>query len=461
MYPILLIDFGSTYTKTTVVDLDQQMLMQTAQSFTTVDTDIRHGLEAALADMGTTLDSFREVYACSSAAGGLRMAVSGLMPELTAKAAHMAALGAGAKVVRTFRHELTRDDLSAIEQLRPDIFLLCGGTDGGNRRCIEHNAHALASIQTPFPILFAGNRSAEDTCRELLKEREVYYCPNVLPSLNVIHIEPVQEVIRSVFHEKIVQGKGLSEMNSLLDRIAMPTPSAVQTALELLSKGTERQNGIGELIGIDIGGATTDVYSMAKGDPQDPNVVVKSLPEPFSKRTVEGDIGMRYSLSGIVDEAGLQRLAETSGLPVETVSALLHALQEEKSLLPRDEEAQALDFALAKEAVTTAMRRHAGQLETMYTPLGRQYLQSGKDLRGVGHLILTGGALLHTSRLREMIADCLYTEDHPNRLLPRRVRIQVDNRYILSAMGVLSKKDPDAALTILKKELRVDRDTQS
>ena len=99
-HPVLLIDFGSTYTKITAVDTDSGTLLQTAQSFTTVETDIRDGLQNALQKADVTLEDFAAVYACSSAAGGLRMAVSGLMPDLTSKAARMAALGAGAKVVR-------------------------------------------------------------------------------------------------------------------------------------------------------------------------------------------------------------------------------------------------------------------------------------------------------------------------------------------------------------------------
>lgn len=453
MYPILLIDFGSTFTKITAVDLEQKKLLGTAQSFTTVETDIRHGLENALDLLGKKIEDYKELYACSSAAGGLRMAVSGLMPELTSKAAHMAALGAGAKVIRNFSHELTREDIQSLEEIHPDILLLCGGTDGGNRRCIEHNAAAIAAMENRFPIIYAGNRSALDTCRDLLQEREVYYCKNVLPSLDVIQIEEVQQVIRDLFQQKIVQGKGLSEVNALLDRIAMPTPGAVQKSLELLSRGTDSTGGLGELVGIDIGGATTDVYSMAEGLPQDSNVLFRSLPEPYSKRTVEGDIGMRYSIGGIVDEAGYERLSENSGLPVSKITEMLAYLHREKGKLPEDDEWNALDFALAKEAITTAVRRHAGRLEEVYTPHGLQYLQTGKDLRNVENIVLTGGALLHTAQLKRMISGCLHSEREPLVLLPKRARIFLDRQYILSAMGVLSEHYPDVALTILKKEL--------
>lgn len=461
MYPVLLFDFGSTYTKVTAVDVDAPAILQTAQSFTTVETDIGAGLDLALSRMGAHPDDFREMYACSSAAGGLRMVVSGLMPELTSKAAHMAALGAGAKVVRSFSHELTAADLQEIMVLQPDIFLLCGGTDGGNRRCIEENAKALAGMDFDFPVIYAGNRSARDVCSGFLREKTVHYCENVLPTLDTIRIDEVQAVIREIFQQRIVQGKGLSRINELLDRIAMPTPFAVQKALELLAKGTGSVPGLGELAGIDIGGATTDVYSMADGLPEHTSVLTKSLPEPWSKRTVEGDIGMRYSLDGVVEEAGYRQLAEFSGLPVEKVTAMLRSLQEEKSLLPADRDWKALDFALAKTAVTTAMHRHAGCLEEVYTPQGKQYIQTGKDLRSVTHLVLTGGALLHTDHVHRMVSGCLYSERNPHRLLPREVTVHLDQKYILSAIGVLSEHYPDAALTILKKELSNAGNTKS
>lgn len=452
-HPVLLIDFGSTYTKITAVDTDRGTLLQTAQSFTTVETDIRDGLQNALQKADVTLEDFAAVYACSSAAGGLRMAVSGLMPDLTSKAARMAALGAGAKVVRSFSHELTQDDQEEIRAIAPDILLLCGGTDGGNRTCIEHNARVLADLDPAFPIIFAGNRSAKDTCRTILKDRNVYYCDNVLPALDTIRVEEVQQIIRAIFQKNIVRGKGLSQVNEILDRIAMPTPGAVHRALELLSGGTKNTKGWGELLGVDLGGATTDVYSMAAGDPQMANVTLKGLPEPFSKRTVEGDIGMRYSLLGVVEESGYERLAEISGLPSAQLPAMLASLDTEKAYLPSDTAFAALDAAVASEALRIAISRHTGRLEEFYTPMGRQYLQTGKDLRTVNTLIATGGALLHAKDLPAIVSRALYTESDPSLLLPETMEIWLDRNYILSAMGVLSEHDPDAALAILTKEL--------
>ncbi|MBR6793303.1 MAG: glutamate mutase L, partial [Clostridia bacterium] len=162
MRPVLLIDFGSTYTKLTAVDLEGECLLGTAAAYTTVQTDINDGLRAALAQLEQKTGplSYSQTFACSSAAGGLRMVTSGLVPELTGEAARLASLGAGAKVVGVYAFQLTEDDLEEIAGLQPDIFLLVGGTDGGNTECILHNARMLASLKGSFPIIIAGNRTA-------------------------------------------------------------------------------------------------------------------------------------------------------------------------------------------------------------------------------------------------------------------------------------------------------------
>ena len=232
MKPVLLIDFGSTYTKVTAVDVEGESVLGTAQSFTTIQTDINEGLHNALAilEEKTGKLSFTETYACSSAAGGLRMVTSGLVPELTGEAAKMASLGAGAKVVGIYAFQLTEDDLEEIARLKPDIFLLVGGTDGGNTECILHNAKMLASMKPEFPIVVAGNRTASRECQRILEGCEVYVCPNVMPKFGVLKIEETQKQIRQIFLNRIVQAKGLSVAAELLDDIMMPTPSAVLQA---------------------------------------------------------------------------------------------------------------------------------------------------------------------------------------------------------------------------------------
>jgi uncharacterized protein (TIGR01319 family) len=454
MQPVLLIDFGSTYTKVTAVDLSGPTLLGTAAHFTTVETDINEGLNNALGELSKkvgTLD-YTARYACSSAAGGLRMITSGLVPELTAEAARLASLGAGAKVIKVYAYELTEEDIEEIDALKPDIFLLTGGTDGGNRAYIEQNARMLAQCKTRFPILVAGNRSSTTTCLRILEGREVTACPNVMPKLGALNIEPTQNEIRALFLERIIKAKGLSTAAELIDGILMPTPAAVLSAMELLSGGTKTTPGLGELVGVDLGGATTDIYSIAAGHP-DHDAVMKGLPEPYAKRTVEGDIGMRYSALGVLEAVGVERLAELSGLSEAQVLAMTEHISAQPDSLPDTEDYAALDYAIACAAIETAVTRHAGHLEEIYTPTGPAYMQMGKNLTGVTKLVVTGGAIIHNQQAPLIARHAFYTESAPFSLKPKTADIYIDRRYILASMGLLGQNHPDAALTIMKKEL--------
>ena len=455
MKAVLLIDFGSTYTKLTAVDLDGERVLGTAQSFTTIHTDINDGLEnaRALLEQKTGKLDFAETYACSSAAGGLRMVTSGLVPELTGEAAKLASLGAGAKVVGVYAFQLTEDDLEDIQKAKPDIFLLVGGTDGGNTECILHNAKMLASMKPAFPIVVAGNRTAARECQRILDGCEVYVCPNVMPKFGVLKIEETQKQIRQIFLNRIVQAKGLSKATALLSDIMMPTPSAVLQAMELLAQGCDGETGIGELVAVDVGGATTDVYSIADGMPEHMSTVFKGLPEPFAKRTVEGDIGMRYSIRGILEAAGIDRIAQLSGLQKSRVEELVDFLSQHTDKVPDNDEMEALDFALASMAIEEAVRRHAGTIEETYTMMGQTFVQEGKNLTKVKQIVVTGGSLIHTKRTAEIAAHALYSPAQPASLRPKMANVWVDRTYILAAMGLLSSHYPQAALRIMKKEL--------
>ena len=233
----------------------------------------------------------------------------------------------------------------------------------------------------------------------------------------------------------------------------MPTPAAVLAAMELLSKGTEKQSGLGELVAVDVGGATTDIYSMTDGLPDRLNTVMKGLPEPFAKRTVEGDIGMRYSAGGIVEAAGIAAVCQLSGLSEERVNQLMELIITHTDTMPTTEELVKLDFALASLAVKTGVSRHAGTLEKVYTPIGEAFMQTGKDLSRVNKIIITGGSLIHAGNVDRIAACGLYDMTEPASLRPQRAEILVDKQYILSAMGLLSQYEPDIALKIMKKEL--------
>jgi len=454
--PVLLIDFGSTYTKLTAVDVEGETLLGTAAAYTTIQTDINDGLTEGLKKLEAKIGpvDFAETYACSSAAGGLRMVTSGLVPELTGEAARLASLGAGAKVVGVYAFQLTEDDIEDIRAAKPDIFLLVGGTDGGNTECILHNAKMLAEMKPEFPIVIAGNRTAARQCERILDGCEVYVCPNVMPKFGVLNAEPTQKQIREIFLTRIIQAKGLSKAAELLSDIMMPTPSAVLAAMKLLADGCEGEKGIGELVAVDVGGATTDIYSIADGMPDHMNTVYKGLPEPYAKRTVEGDIGMRYSIQGILDAAGMDKICQLSGLTEDRVEELVEDLKVNTDKVPAGgDDLEKLDFALASSAVAEAVARHAGTISETYTMLGQTFVQEGKNLTKVKQIVVTGGSLIHTRQTERIAAHALYDNAHPESLRPKEADVWVDRTYILAAMGLLSLHYPQTALRIIKKEL--------
>lgn len=455
MKPVLLVDFGSTFTKVTAVDLTEGRLLGTAASFTTVETDINEGLEHAcsLLEEKTGIKKYLETYACSSAAGGLKMISIGLVPELTVQAAKEASLGAGAKIMKTYSYQLTRSDVGEIDSLFPDIILLTGGTDGGNNECILHNARMLAELEKDIPIIIAGNRCCADECEKILTHKSVCVCENVMPVLGKLNILPAQKRIRELFLKKIIQGKGLTKASELMTDIIMPTPSAILEAMLLLANGCDKTAGIGELMGVDLGGATTDVYSIAAGNPANMKTVYKGLEEPYAKRTVEGDIGMRYSMRGIVEAVGVSRIALMAGLTQERTEQLLLYLETHKDTIPEDSELLKLDAALASAAVETATIRHAGSVEMVYTPMGETYVQSGKDLRSVRNIVVTGGALIHSENVTQIVSYAGFNEYNSISLRPEKAKIWVDKKYILAAMGLLSKNYPEIALNIMKREI--------
>jgi len=440
MKTVLLIDYGSTYTKVVAAEISRPRLIGCASAHTTVTTNVGEGLERALSELKsqTGISEFHKRLACSSAAGGLRMIASGLVPELTAKAASMASMGAGAKIVGLYSYELTEDDVTEITDKSPDILLLTGGTDGGNKKCILHNAKLLAEAPGEFPIIVAGNRNSGREVMQILKHRQAYLCDNVMPAVDRVNIEPARQLIRDIFLDRIVHAKGLDE------EVLMPTPAAVLKATQLLAED------IGDLIAIDVGGATTDIYSITDGSPRGSNIIYKGLPEQFAKRTVEGDIGMRYSAPGIVEAAGVSRVAELAGLPEEVVSKQVKYLTEFTDTLPETKEQKSMDFALAAMAIETATLRHAGSFEEVYTTSGRAVVQSGKDLTDVKTIVMTGGALLNTDRQAELTKYALYSELQPQSLRPKNAKLLIDKHYILAAMGLLSEFAPKAALEIMK-----------
>ncbi len=454
MQAVLLIDFGSTYTKVTIVDLDREEIVGTGRAGTTIETNIMDGLKAALAQIPEPVEgwNFIRKLACSSAAGGLKMIASGLVKELTGEAARRAALGAGARVQQVFSFELTAQDLAKITASKPDILLLAGGTDGGNKEVLLKNAEMLSQLPTSLPIVIAGNKVVSAQAAEILKKRHdpVVVADNVMPELGVLSVESARMAIRDVFLSHIIKAKGLDKAEEFLERIMMPTPSAVLAAAELLAQGYGSERGMGELMIVDVGGATTDVHSIAKGDPSKPSVMLRGLPEPYAKRTVEGDLGMRYSSEALVETAG-RRLSDYLGWTEEQVTCQLGLCKEDPWRIPQTEEEVKFEVAMGRMAVSLAVDRHVGTIEVVYTPFGATYVQHGKDLTQLPVIIGTGGVLLYHPEVKEILQGAVFNPMEPTLLKPQNADFYIDKEYILAAMGLLREVAPQVALHMLKK----------
>ena len=464
---IVAVDFGSTFTKAALFDCGAGCTVATARAPSTASSDVTLGLQRVLRDLaqqsGTSLARI-PALACSSAAGGLRVAVIGLVPALSLEAARRASLGAGARIVGAYGYKLTGRMLSELETARPDIVVLAGGTDGGDEDTILHNAAALARSTLVAPIVVAGNASVADACVDRLRQsgKDARCTSNLLPEVGRIDPGPVHDAMRELFIRRITHAKGIDRAREQLDLVSdiVPTPSAVLDAARLIAEGTAASPGLGDTVIVDVGGATTDVYSVASGAPSRPGVVVRGLPELKLKRTVEGDLGVRINAPSVLDRfgpehlVGLARTARAATpLAAEALGAYATRIADRTAHLPESVEERAYDDALGRAAVRMAVERHAGRLREIYTPSGPMLVLEGKDLTDVAAVVGIGGVLAHGGNPRFVLEGVLDAGAHPYGVLPRDPALYLDRRYVLFGVGLLSTIAPGAALAIARESL--------
>ncbi len=420
---IVCVDVGSTFTKAAAVE--QGRLVATASHRTTVQTDVLQGLDAAVAATGVRP---RELLVCSSAGGGLRLAVVGYERLVTAEAGHRVGLSAGAKVVHVAAGPLDRDGLAQLRKARPDVVLLVGGTDGGDTETLTHNATRLARARWRVPVVLAGNADCRAELEGLLAAAGVPVtgAPNVLPAIGVLDPGPARAAIREVFLTHVIGGKGLSKGPRFASLVSGATPDLVLTGVEALAKRVE-----GDLLVIDVGGATTDVYSVLKNDES-----VEVAGSLAAARTVEGDLGMRWSAPGVVAAAQAEKLPHDPALA--DVAAFLAAHPE----LPEHE----ADPQLASLAIAVALRRHA-RGEAL-TPGGPR--RGGRDLRAVSMVVGSGGVLRHRPKIEAIsILSAGLSDNAGGYPLPRSPTVVVDSCYILAAAGLLVAEHAGQAAVLL------------
>jgi uncharacterized protein (TIGR01319 family) len=446
---VVCVDFGSTFTKAALVDTAAGELLATTQHRTTLPDaagvgDVLDGYDACLA----TLDeahpgaSHARTLACSSAGGGLRIAVLGHEPLVTAEAGRRVALSSGGKVVVVLGSDRVAGELAAtIAETRPDVLLLTGGTDGGDREAVVAAAAEVATTGWHGPVVVAANRDARDEVVGLLADLPVVVADNVVPRIGVLAPEPARRAIREVFLSHVIGGKHLSTRTTAVGQtfaamVRGATPDVVLTGVELLAAQLDASVPGSGVVVVDIGGATTDVHSVVVLDPEDAGLSREVVATTPVTRTVEGDLGMRWSA------ATTAAAAAAAGLDV-PADAVRRAA--DPAYLPDAEEASAGDEALATAAAVLAMRRHVGRSRVVLSPEGRVIERTGKDLRAVELLVGSGGVLRAADPARaERILAAATGHDPDGWQLPEDPRIVVDSEYVLAAAGLLAL-DGDAS----------------
>jgi len=446
----LVAEIGSTTTVVSAFSLGQNpAFIGQGMAPTSVEQgDVTIGLSAAVGDLARRLNpggrgapediTWGRMMAASSAAGGLSMTVHGLVYDMTVRAAKEAALGAGAVLRMVTAGDITEHDLGRIASLRPKIIMLAGGVDYGERDTAVNNARKLAGSGLRVPVIYAGNVAAQEEVRGILEAAgiKIYLVANVYPRVDELVVEPARAVIQEVFEEHITGAPGMDRIREMVDGPIMPTPGAVMEACKLLHPV------LGDLCALDIGGATTDVHSVAKGSPEIQSIL--ESPEPLAKRTVEGDLGIHVNAVNIYQQVRGEAGRELGFDP----GPLLERLQ----VIPTDPKMVQMLVYFSAYAARTAFSRHAGRIRYLYGPSGRQTVASGKDLTSVRTVIGTGGALTKLPggevTLRELIGQ------GPGReLYPKDARVLLDSQYIMASCGVLSREYPEEARQILLRSL--------
>lgn len=450
---VLVAEIGSTTTVVNAfngIQTDDPVFWAQGQAPTSVlDGDVRIGLQGAIDDLckKMKIDSleYDEMLATSSAAGGLKMTVHGLVYDMTAKAAKEAALGAGGIIHYITAGRLRRTDLAKIKEIKPNLILLAGGVDYGERDTAIANAEMIRSMGLSIPVIYAGNCENQEEMKLIFDQEsgmKLYNVENVYPKIDDLNVEPCRRVIQDAFEEHITRAPGMEHVRDMVSGAIIPTPGAVMECTKLLYEY------IGDLIVLDVGGATTDLHSVAVESDQVARIMIS--PEPKAKRTVEGDLGVYVNRGKIIESIGEEKLREE----LEKMGVDLDKTLESYVAIPKNEDEIKLVERLTREAVIKAVERHAGKIRYIYGPSGRSAVAEGKDLTQVRYIIGTGGALTRLPHRVEIMKEIARHNETGLLLFPsEHAKILVDNDYIMSSLGVLSKRFPQAAVRLLEKSL--------
>ncbi len=440
-FDVVTAEIGST---TTVVSAFVGMgstpkLVAQSEHYTTVNEgDVTIGIERALKFMkekiGESVD-WENLLVSSSAAGGLKMTVHGLVYDMTARAAKEAALGAGGVVKLVTSGKISSDVLNKVRLISPKLILLAGGVDHGESETVIHNAEIFAQSDISVPFVYAGNSDASERVEEILENagKKVTVTENVYPKVDLLNVEPVRKIVQRVFSQHIIHAPGMTKLDGQIKGQIIPTPAAVMKAGSILQKE------MGDCMVIDIGGATTDVDSFTSGSPDIQEITIS--PEPFAKRTVEGDLGVFVNAANVV----------------KVFDWIREEFPDEEELLkkitpyPSDERIENFVLAMARGCATESVLRHSGRIRYIYGSTGRIRLAEGKDLTAIVNIFGTGGVLSRSGGSSRILDEVRKLgQKKPMFLLPpKESKLYVDSNYIFAACGLIAQIDEESAKKLL------------
>ena len=476
---ILATDCGSTTTKAILIEKrgDEYQLIVRGEAPTTVEApveDVTAGVINAiteveelagrkLLDNGVILKPQRgeegvDIYiSTSSAGGGLQMMVAGVVRNLTGESAERAALGAGAivmDVIASNDKRLPHEKIERIRHLRPDMLLLSGGIDGGTTSHVVELAEIIAAarprprlgIAYELPLIYAGNIDARESIQERLQDvMALDMVDNLRPVLERENLMPTRHKIQEQFLEHVMaHAPGYKRLIDWTDAPIMPTPGAVGEIIQTVST----QQNI-EVIGVDIGGATTDVFSVFKNKES----------EPIFNRTVSANLGMSYSVSNVLAEAGLENVLRWVPFDIE-VGDLRNRVKNKMirpTTIPQTLQELILEQAIAREALRLAFEQHK-QLAVELRGVQQQRTiseafdqsESGQTLVNMHTLDMivgSGGVLSHAPRRQQamlMMIDAFQPEGITH--------LAVDSIFMMPQLGVLAQVNPEAATQVFERD---------
>jgi uncharacterized protein (TIGR01319 family) len=515
---VLVVDFGSTFSKIGTFDTATEEF--DLRYVPTIVEDLRVSLADGLGvkevceqcgdwePLAREMAQFDIKLPCSSAKGGLKMVTVSMVESESGFAADLAALTAGAKLLDSYHGMLTEEQALAIyEQDQPEIILQAGGVDrGGDTETQLHNARLLARFAKAaayarygVPVIYAGNQDVRGEIERIYRAEgvDIRLTPNVMPEVNTFRIEVVNEAIRELFQTIIIRGKGFDVVEEYMSAPFIPTPRAAFRGINLLAKGYGDEPGLGNIMALDIGGATTDFYSNVADNPlyaypgDDPRrrvkrTILKTPNTPLAYRRVEGKYGLAYDAENVKElerfqsgamkrdlEAFLLReypdirperdrlgqFAERSNSRLDVdLDRYLSWLTDNPHALPASKEENAVRSFLAKEIMAATTGRNLGYIRETDT----YFLQYGVNFFNQAcTTLLIGGTIYHKCKdggdfkrdLELIAAGTQYNPDESWILRPQG-GVLLDANYMVSIVGGLyGRIDPERALKMLKRNL--------